>query len=275
VGPSGWGKTSLTLELVRRGWLFLSDDFAPIFSTGLVAPFPRRVSLTDASLALLGLPIPDRAVPLPSVGGRRKWMTDIEDLLGDTLGEQSRVSSAFVMGATPVPSGPGSRWRLKLSQAPSALLNDLAQIDGVAGVEADLRAATDVNAAAIVDLRLMPGAHVTAALDAACARHEAGLLAADVARWSDPSFESGPSATALTAPDAVSALLQHSVTASARSFMGAGAARDAARDHALLSGALAAANATVFRLSPGPLYPTADLVEELAARSDRPGARGR
>lgn len=48
LGPSGQGKSTLSTGLCERGWSFLSDDVAPVLSTGKVMPFPmvpsRRIS---------------------------------------------------------------------------------------------------------------------------------------------------------------------------------------------------------------------------------------
>jgi hypothetical protein len=45
-GPSAAGKTTLIVELVKRGYAFLSDELAPIHrETGLIEPFPRRIGI--------------------------------------------------------------------------------------------------------------------------------------------------------------------------------------------------------------------------------------
>ncbi|HEU5179972.1 MAG TPA: hypothetical protein VFW45_04225 [Candidatus Polarisedimenticolia bacterium] len=49
-GPPGFGKTSLVMELARRGCGFLSDDYAPIgVRDGAVHPFPRSVAIVSDS----------------------------------------------------------------------------------------------------------------------------------------------------------------------------------------------------------------------------------
>ena len=46
AGPSGTGKTSLTLAFVEAGWAYGSDDLAPIDSaTGEVTPFPKPLGV--------------------------------------------------------------------------------------------------------------------------------------------------------------------------------------------------------------------------------------
>lgn len=49
-GPPGAGKTTLTLELLERGWTYLSDDLAPIsVSSGMVHPVPKPLHVKDAA----------------------------------------------------------------------------------------------------------------------------------------------------------------------------------------------------------------------------------
>jgi hypothetical protein len=51
VGKSGTGKTTLALELVGRGWDYLSDDLAAIDRTSRqVLPFPKPLKIEDAAL---------------------------------------------------------------------------------------------------------------------------------------------------------------------------------------------------------------------------------
>ncbi len=48
LGPAGAGKTTLTLALVDQGWIYGSDDLAPIDAiTGRILPFPKPVSVKD------------------------------------------------------------------------------------------------------------------------------------------------------------------------------------------------------------------------------------
>ncbi len=46
AGPSGVGKTTLTMALLGRGWSYMSDDIAPIdIATLEVAPFPKPLGV--------------------------------------------------------------------------------------------------------------------------------------------------------------------------------------------------------------------------------------
>ena len=64
TGASGSGKSTLAALMGERGWRFMGDEFAlldPV--TGDLVPFPRPVSLKNASIALLDAPA-DRWGPL-------------------------------------------------------------------------------------------------------------------------------------------------------------------------------------------------------------------
>jgi hypothetical protein len=48
-GPSGVGKTTLTIALVQAGALYMSDEFALLDRHGWVHPYPRLLSIREAS----------------------------------------------------------------------------------------------------------------------------------------------------------------------------------------------------------------------------------
>lgn len=75
------GKTTLAVELIRKGIDFLSDELAPIHrKTHLIEPFPRSIGLRN--LELHGLkPTPNsKFSQAPNAKGEIKWMIDPEDL---------------------------------------------------------------------------------------------------------------------------------------------------------------------------------------------------
>lgn len=49
-GAPGTGKTTLTLELLRRGWTYVSDDLAPLdLESGRIDAFPKPLSVKEPS----------------------------------------------------------------------------------------------------------------------------------------------------------------------------------------------------------------------------------
>ena len=60
TGESGSGKSTLSALLGANGWRFMGDEFVLIEpETGLMRPFPRPVSLKNASIAALEAILPD------------------------------------------------------------------------------------------------------------------------------------------------------------------------------------------------------------------------
>ncbi|MDQ3915607.1 MAG: hypothetical protein M3323_09820 [Actinomycetota bacterium] len=75
AGPSGAGKTTLTLGLLRAGWTYFSDDVAPVDrATAAILPFPKPLGVKDPALfdglasayAGLDLPRPPKAFLVPA-----------------------------------------------------------------------------------------------------------------------------------------------------------------------------------------------------------------
>jgi HprK-related kinase A len=66
TGHSGAGKSTLAALLAERGWRLLGDEFALVdLASGRVHPFPRPISLKNASIAVLSAEVSaDRFGPL-------------------------------------------------------------------------------------------------------------------------------------------------------------------------------------------------------------------
>lgn len=105
AGPSGYGKTSLTLELLRRGWGFLSDDFAPLdLRRQTVAPYPRCVGIDPTSSA----PIPDAFRRAAEKENAPRLFTKVLIDVGDLLGERFLVDRPVPLRHLLLLAGPGS-----------------------------------------------------------------------------------------------------------------------------------------------------------------------
>jgi hypothetical protein len=85
-GVSGMGKTTLTLQLVKHGFKFLSDEIAclqPDVKT--IEPFYRTLNLTDESRKLLNLGNLSQQQRRRTDNQEIEWTMDIEDLYADSL----------------------------------------------------------------------------------------------------------------------------------------------------------------------------------------------
>lgn len=80
AAPSGHGKSSLALELVRRGFGFLGDDYAPLdLENRHVHPYPRAVGLTTDAARHMATELVGR--PGSELMGKR--LVDVGELLGE------------------------------------------------------------------------------------------------------------------------------------------------------------------------------------------------
>ncbi len=83
AAPSGHGKSSLTLEMVRRGLRFLGDDYAPLdLGRCMVHPYPRAVGLTGNGAEQLGEPFHSAALDAAGHKLMGKSLLDVGRLVG-------------------------------------------------------------------------------------------------------------------------------------------------------------------------------------------------
>jgi hypothetical protein len=84
AGPSGHGKSSLALELAKRGHGFLSDDIAPLdLVQSLVSPFHRAVAVVPDANS----PIPEPFLSEARRPSAVRWLGKSLIDVGQTLGE--------------------------------------------------------------------------------------------------------------------------------------------------------------------------------------------
>ena len=107
AGPSGFGKTSLTLELLCNGLKFLSDDYAPIdLSTAKVRPYPRTVGLLPNGSART----PQRFAAAAANPEHPRLMGKALVDVGEVLGDSAIATTAAPLGHVVVlDAGDGER----------------------------------------------------------------------------------------------------------------------------------------------------------------------
>ena len=82
-GPSGFGKTTLAIQLALRGFRFLSDDLLVVGRTdGIVEPVRRGIHLRPGSRSLLPAESRAKARAAARHRGREAWTVDPERWLG-------------------------------------------------------------------------------------------------------------------------------------------------------------------------------------------------
>lgn len=201
AAPTGHGKTSLSLALVRRGFGFLSDDYAPVeVPSGRVAPFLRALGVVVDGTA----PIPPEfaaaaAAPhVPTLMG--KALLDVGEVLGERSVVHDPVKLRHVVVLSDDAAGsldPGDTW------VEVALLSAAAEafdrsVEAIAGVETTERAALD--GAAMRTLKLRGDGAAVAALDGVLQAD--GVLSARKYWNRRPDFEGTPSVAPIRRTDA-------------------------------------------------------------------------
>jgi len=125
------GKTTLVLELVRRGFNFLSDESAALDrADGQVHPFPRALGIRPGPLALTGLS--GASSPVSPKNG--KLLLDIEQLQPKSLGRAVPISHVILL-QNPAGAAGGCQTRqaytLHFDRLDKEFLAVIEQIEGI------------------------------------------------------------------------------------------------------------------------------------------------
>jgi len=135
AGPPTAGKSTLVLELARRGAAFLSDDVAPLSrATGLLHPFPRAIGIRREGELLSRI---DRsALPPESVHELAyKWLVDPRALglrLAGPGDAPCPLDAIFLLDLDEMESAPGrDRYEIALAEEDHDVLSEVRSVPGV------------------------------------------------------------------------------------------------------------------------------------------------
>ncbi len=249
AGESGHGKTTLVLELARRGWDFLSDELAALSRTdGRLHPFPRALRLRADTLARVGLALPPSAVEWQG-----KYLVDVDDLLPGRRGAAADLSAVVLLDTGAPITGP-QPLTVRVDRADATLLDAIRALPGVTGLEASGPAAYPLLTVQASDR--MP---TLAAIEALCQAQ--AVLILDVVKRAEQAadFSQPPLLTPLTPSEAAAGLLAHFQGGHHAALLQADFNGQATR--LFLAVTRLVASAHCYRLRVGPLAATADLVE--------------
>ena len=140
AADSAHGKTTLVLELVRRGWKFLSDEMAALGrADGRVHPFPRSLRIRPGTLELAGFP--------GAADGAAQWLgkllLDIEEIQPESMGRTAAISHVVVLRDPAEvqdvnPDSPERELTVSVDRLDDGLLMAIRQIEGVAEAQPDI-----------------------------------------------------------------------------------------------------------------------------------------
>lgn len=129
AGESGFGKSTLTLGLVQRGWQFLSDEIAAVDARdGRLLPFPKALELRPDTAARFSVE------PTGTHSRAGKQLCDVTRAFPGCLGEPCALRAVvFLDGGMPArPEKPGRAVRIRTHDRDDAVLPEIARLEGVA-----------------------------------------------------------------------------------------------------------------------------------------------
>lgn len=133
-GPTGVGKTTLGLELIQRGFRFLSDELAAITrGPHLVDPFPRALNVRKKTLKLfnnLDLSTLGSTLPLDD----QRYLINVEKVSGGVIGTTCKARFLIFLSTRPDSKGGmvnESSIVVVLKKKDDKLIADLRGIPGV------------------------------------------------------------------------------------------------------------------------------------------------
>jgi hypothetical protein len=246
AADSAHGKTTLVLDLVRRGFAFLSDDVAALSrADGRVYPFPRSLRVRKATLALVGMP------ELARVG--RVWLDKL--LLDfDALGI-GQVSAPVPLGAIIVVEARQrlvrptcDRWEIcfVLDRASAALIADVERLEGMHGLNLAVHEGRPV-----LRVWVRQSGQMLEALEGLLARHQVTVLDTIKRPYVEPRFDQPALLRPISQSEAARELLRRFLGGQHSALLHEELAGSASR--MLLDVAAAIAGVACYRLSVGPL----------------------
>jgi hypothetical protein len=205
AADSHYGKTTLALELVRRGCKFLSDELAALGrGDRLVHPYPRSLRIRQGTLNLVGFP--------EAIARAKEWwgklLLDIEEIRPGSIGQAMPISHIIILRdpAEEREARPGEADReiaILVDRVDETSLTSIQQIKGVTQVGLDRKQDYDV-----IRLHAPRSAPVVSQIDAFCL--ERNILVLDVINLPEryPSFKGVPRIEAISRSQAVMELLR-------------------------------------------------------------------
>jgi hypothetical protein len=258
AADGGHGKTTLILELIRRGWKFLSDEMAALGrADGRVHPFPRSLRIRPGTLELTGFA--DAAAGAPEWLG--KLLLDIEEIQPGNPGEAAEISHIVILQDPDAPTnqnleGPEREMGVLVDHIDGALLAAVRRIEDVTEVHPDVERGYPT-----LRVRAAHRMSVLAQIETLC--QEQQVLVLDVSKRAEtqPAFDRPARLEAISQSRAVMELLRrfqggHKSALLQEEFGGSSA-------HLFLELATLVGQANCHHLFVGPLSEMADLVCDL------------
>lgn len=207
-GHSTFGKTTLLIELVKRGFRFLSDEIAPIHRLShKIAPFPRSLGVREGALRLFKGLLGESWKVCCNGHEDRKCMIDIEDIYQGRIGAPCRPRYVIFLGVN-LDEDLGEKGNLRfleitLDGINQDLIRDLKAVDGVMDVFK-----VPGRKYPIVRLLLDRKKQMSSKLKKVCNRHKCSILYSVPGKTQAPNFSGSPVLTSISKTQGVMELMR-------------------------------------------------------------------
>lgn len=252
---SGHGKTTLVLELVRRGFRFLSDEMAALGRADRrVHPFPRTLRVKPDALTRIGTG--ERAADTPV--WLDKLLLDIDEIFPGSMAAPAPIAQIIFLQVPaqegrPFAADAGRELRISVDRVDDDLLRAIARVEGVE--HAGLTWVEDCRQVRVVTARRMAA---LVEIEKLCRQRRTLILDVNANPRSRPAFEGPATLEPLPKGQAVSGLLGLFRGGLAASLLREELDFSAARLYWEMAGMVTGANC--YRLTVGPLEQMADLI---------------
>lgn len=249
------GKTTLVIELLKRGFRFLSDDLVAVNrDSGLLVPFPRSIGVRPGILHLHPELAGFHYFSLPLIMGGEKRVLDVRCIWPGQLAEACRPTHLILLSAAAHPQASEDVLTVVLSRVDDELLGELRALTGVNSV-------SQIASRPFPTLRIVRSQLVEPHIEEACRRRGVFIFELTKGHPATPCFQGQPRLQPLRKTEAARELLRHSRVGPASRLVREGYRGDLTRlflDLLMLTERL-----DCYRLQVGRLSPMADLVCDL------------
>lgn len=190
VGPSSFGKTTLILELVKRGFRFLSDEFCPIDrESKRISSFPRSLSIRKNSLNIINTISAKNLTPMKNIGRGEKLLMDIEDWKEGSVGTSAIGKYVFFLRGNKYSQiDDGERMMdLALKEKDEELISDLKKINDIEIISQEF-----VEVYMLYRFRFKKKNNLTLKFQEVCERHNKNILYTEAVSTDKPDFDREP-----------------------------------------------------------------------------------
>lgn len=212
--PSGFGKTTLVMELASRGYKFLSDEYCPIQADDLIIkPFARRVGIKSGS------PFVRHVLQTPELYFRYadKYYVHCSDLFNDSDGKECQAKYFIMLtneNLSSIPAGQMQQVRIVLFDDTRGIIDMLRLLDGVTVSERYQRDYSTEYVLSIPRDRM-----VTGKVHAIIKQHEKEIYFVETVREQKKDFSNAPRIARMQKSEAVFEILANLINRSPSSSL--------------------------------------------------------